>query len=153
MHPLLLKSLEGNKYSWTNKHLHDELKQPSVIVDSPPASSNSPSKVDAINSPVDTNADNKTTAETSEDRFIPKDDDPNKPVMYTKKGQPIKGEWVGSVFVRYRKGTPRPSDFTSEDWQRLGDAGRRAVLKQIAEEKTKDGKQKNVAACFSLYAY
>ena len=50
------------------------------------------------------------------ERFVQKDDDPNKPLVYSKAGKLILGEWVGDKFARYKPNTPRPAGFTPEDW-------------------------------------
>jgi hypothetical protein len=124
--------------------LYDSHKTSSESTDSPSSSS----KTLTIDGPKVTGSETKEDDKREKDRFNAKEDDPNKPAMYTKKGKLIKGEWVGSVFVRYKRGTPRPPDFTSEDWRRLGDAGRKAVIKQIAEERSKEAKQSQTVACY-----
>ena len=40
-------------------------------------------------------------------------------MLYTKKGIPIRGEYVGGKFVRYKQDTTRPAGFTSEDWKAI----------------------------------
>ena len=42
------------------------------------------------------------------ERFIQKEDKPEQPVMYSKAGKIIPGEWINGVFIRYKKDTPRP---------------------------------------------
>ena len=130
--------------------LHETSKTSSESSDS----SKSSPKTPTIDSPKDTGSETPLTIKEGEkkeeERFNAKEDDPDRPAMYTKKGKLIKGEWVGSVFVRYKKGTPRPPDFTSEDWRRLGDAGRKAVIKQIAEERFKEAKQTKAAVCYPI---
>ena len=74
------------------------------------------------------------------DRFRTEFDDRAKPTQYTKKGVPIRGEWIGSKFVRYKTGALRPPDFTPLDWQRLP----ASVKKEILAGKVKVG---TAAAC------
>ena len=69
------------------------------------------------------------------ERFVQKEDKPDQPVMYSKAGKVIPGEWINGVFIRYKKDTPRPSGFTTKDWQSIPHKIRQSI---IADQKAKE---------------
>ena len=62
------------------------------------------------------------------DRFKQKEDNPDEPIMYSKAGKIIPGEWINGVFIRYKKGTPRPPGFTTKDWQSIPHKIRKSII-------------------------
>ena len=70
-------------------------------------------------------------------RFNVRSDNPDQPVLYTKKGIPIRGEYVGGKFVRYKQDTTRPLGFTSEDWKAIPHKLRKEIAEALRGKDTK----------------
>ena len=107
--PDVKPSMDDKEQRYSDKCLPGYDVPPATMVDSTSIDVTREVKLDAIShSPP--SSENKSVPKESEgivpDGFVPDQLNVEQPNMYTKAGKVINGEWLGGVFIRYKKYQP-----------------------------------------------